>query len=107
MSMFDRKMDTILNDFNNHYNGPKYQFRGGFGLIAKDDGGIGFVAKYNGRQREFMCVTSEEYENAIRLPVQCSRLGNSSAQKFFAWHWLEEQNKLNLFFNTMKELQNA
>lgn len=107
MSMFDRKMETILGEFNAQYTGRQYAFRNCLGIVANNDNSIGLVVKVGGRQKEFMAVSQEDYENAIRLPVQCARLGNSAAHKFFAWHWLEEQNKLDLFFNTLKELQNA
>jgi hypothetical protein len=108
MSMFDSGLSRKLNDFPYDGNMNVNAFYQYANIAATDDDNfVSMVIRFNGRNNEFLRMTRVDYENAIRLPVQCTRQGNNVAQKFFMWHWLEEQNKLNLFFNKLKELQNA
>jgi hypothetical protein len=108
MSMFDNGLARSMADFNGSYNERINQFLRCATLVSTDDGnGVALAVRLNGYTKEYLKITMDEYENAIRLPVQCTRQGNNAAQKFFMWHWLEEQNKLDLFFNKLKEMQNA
>lgn len=106
MSMFDNAMSRSVSDFIDTYDTREHDFKRSVGVTA-DSGDISLVVKWDGRTKEFLRISMETYEEAIRLPVQCSRISSALAQKFFLWHWLEEQNKLDLFFNTLKEMKNA
>ena len=107
MSMFDTAMAKHVSEFIDTYDIREHEFKRSVGIAATGSDSISLQVRWDGRIQEFLKISIETYDKAIRLPVQCSRLSNNYGQKFFLWHWLEEQNKLDLFFNTLKEIKNA
>jgi hypothetical protein len=108
MTMFDHRAANVIGNFGDEYNTPEYKFRQHASFtLSPDEEHYLFYARANGQSKEFLRISKAEYERCIRLPVQTARQGGSYSTRFFAWHWLEETNQLDLFFNTLKELQNA
>jgi len=107
MTMFDPRVGAVLDDFGTNWGTPEYKFRQYASFSMTDDGGIVFRIRANGHEKEYLRMSQEQYERCIRLPVQATRQGSNYSTRFFAWHWLEETNQLDLFFNTLKEMQNA
>lgn len=107
MSMFDRHIDRLVCNFGDEWGSPEHKFRSSFSPVLKDDGSIDLIARADGRSKTFLNVSAQQWDRCIKKPVSASRQGSSYATRFFAFHWLEETNQLHLFFNTLKELQNA
>ena len=107
MSMFDRHIDRLVCNFGESWGSPEHKFRSSFSPVLKDDGTVDLLARINGRSKAFLNISAEQHSRCIRKPVEASRQGSTYATRFFAYHWLEETNQLQLFFNTLKELENA
>lgn len=107
MSMFNGKLERLISEFGESWGTRQNTFRGAFGMQLVNDNTIGLYAKANGRMEEFLRVPIEQWDRCIKEAVRSSRTSTSYATRFFAWHWLEETNQLELFFNKLKEIQNA
>lgn len=107
MTMFDPRVAAVLDDFGTNWGTPEHKFRQYASFSMQDDGSISLRVRCNGHEKEFLRMPHDQYERCIRLPVQATRQGSNYSTRFFAWHWLEETNQLDLFFNKVKELQNA
>jgi len=107
MSIFNRKLEQLISEFGETWGTRQSTFRGAFSLQVINDDAVGLYAKANGLMGEFLRMSLDDYERCIKEAVRSSRASSSYANRFFVWHWLEETNQLELFFNKLKELQNA
>lgn len=107
MTIFNRKLEQLISDFGETWGSRQNTFRSCFGLLVNDDESIGLHAKANGRSLEFLRMPLDQWDRCIKEAVRSSRVSSSYGNRFFVWHWLEETNQLDLFFNKLKEIQNA
>lgn len=107
MSIFNRKLEVLIAEFGEQWGTRQNTFRSAFGLQVINDDAVGLYAKANGRMEEFLRMPVEQWDRCIKEAVRSSRASSSYANRFFVWHWLEETNQLELFFNKLKEIQNA
>jgi hypothetical protein len=107
MSIFNGRLDRLICEFGETWGSRQNTFRSCFNPVLHNDESIGFNVKCNGRSEEFLRIPGEQYDRCIKEAVRSSRVSGSYAGRFFVWHWLEETNQLELFFNKLKEIQNA
>lgn len=107
MTMFDNRLAREIQEFGENYTSKERIFRGYIMFAQLPDDGMQFNVKANGRVKEFFKMSHSEYESCMRRPIASARQGTIYGMRYFAWHYLAEQNQLDLFFNTLKELQNA
>lgn len=107
MTIFNNKLERLICDFGEQWGSRQNTFRSCFGLLVHNDESIGLYAKANGRSLEFLRMPLAQWDRCIKEAVRSSRVSSSYANRFFVWHWLDETNQLELFFNKLKEIQNA
>lgn len=106
MTMFDGKLSRLINDFGDGWATPEYKFRQHLHLNVGDTF-VDLACRASGDMKEFLRIPRATWDRCVYDAVRSSRAGGSYATRFFLWHWLEETNQLQLFFNKLKEMQNA
>lgn len=107
MTMFNGKMEQLMCALSESWDDDKRFFRSALHISLAPDESIILSANVNGQRKEFLRASHQEWESAVRKPTQCARHGSTLGNRFFVWHWLEEQNKLKPYINLIKEMRNA
>lgn len=109
MTMFDNRLHKQISMFGDEYMSTERNVRNymSFGYVDGTDDTLALSVKANGRSKEILRMTREEYNSSIQNPIKASRCSSTIGQRFFGWHLLGEKNLQQTFLNTVKELQNA